>query len=218
MHASFLYGLFLVQWSHPMFFLISRILLFLVPPPFVHLRLRESSYLGHFCDILLPPIGHDLQFFFQNFDLGCALPLPFPHPILVFFILIILHHFWLLLGRAVFGIQFIFNFITVFLRNFIALEVLFVAHFALALEKLRKEVRIHRDGGVQHFQLGFAASWGPDCEESGRKFLQKVLIVKGKFVKGFFLGSERMQGFLHVATLLFLNYYINEYIKRPFSI
>lgn len=70
------------------FVFVLGVLLFLVPPPFVHLRLRKTSQLGHLCDFLLVPVGLRIELHLQGLDLIGAFSLSFLDPILILFILI----------------------------------------------------------------------------------------------------------------------------------
>lgn len=75
-------------------------LLFLIPAPFVHLRLRQTCDFSHFANLLLSPIHFSIQLLFQHSDLSCALSFAFLSPALISVIIWIRLVVWILLVGA----------------------------------------------------------------------------------------------------------------------
>lgn len=75
-------------------------LLFLVPAPFIHLRLRQACDLSHFANLLFSPIHFSIQLLFQHSNLSCALSFAFLSPALITVIIGIRLVVWILLVRA----------------------------------------------------------------------------------------------------------------------
>ena len=58
------------------FLFALRVLLLLVPPPLVDLGLRQASDVRHLHDLVLGPVGLNIQLLFEHLDLTSALALP----------------------------------------------------------------------------------------------------------------------------------------------
>jgi len=143
----------LLSQSEP---LRPAVLFFLVPPPLVHLRLRQPSEIGHLDYFILGPAGLHLQLPPQHLDLRRALPPALPDAALFRGLLVdLLQKIALRLAPAA------LDGLPLLAANFILDDfLLFSGSCELGGQKLREEIAICRQGRREQFQTGGLAMRG----------------------------------------------------------
>lgn len=124
------------------------VLFLLVPPPLVHLRLRQPGEIGHLDYLILGPVGLHLQLLLQHLDLRSALPLPLLNAALLRGLLVDL-----LQIIALRSTRPAFDRLPLLAKNLVIDALLvFPRSFELGGQELREKIAIGRQGRCEQLQ------------------------------------------------------------------